>query len=923
MTGAIFGRERELAALAKLLDDVVDGPAVLALWGEAGIGKTTVWAAGLADAEARGYAVLACRAAAAEVRLSYAGLADLFADVGGDDVALLPWPQRRALDAALLRGIDDDSRSPEARAVATGFLSALDRLAVRMPVLVAVDDVQWLDEPTRRALAFAVRRCRGPVAVLTAGRDGGRPDQRGEIRPRDRARLRRVFVGPLSLGALHHVLMGNLGRSFPRPVLLRIAQASGGNPFYALEIARSLDIRKTARTTFPDSLRAVVRDHIGALEPKVQEALLVASALAAPALDLIGRACGGVDAAEVLGAAEDAGVVELSGGCARFTHPLLANGVYTEASPTTRRALHRQLSGLVDDVEERARHLALAVTGPETEALAALDAAAAQARRRGAAGAAAELLELAIGLGADDPLRRVQAAHDHFHADDPLRARDLLERAITDLGPGPGRAGALALLGTILYEVDDYAQAIDTLERAFDDAGDDPRLRAEIALELSVALNNGGRMGDGIPYVMLAVQESERVGDDGLLAEALAASAMSRFLAGQGVDEAALGRALALEDPDRRSHAVLRPSLNAALMHLWTHRVDEARAGLAGLREWCLQRGEESDLWFMSYHAITAALWSGDVETAQGLAADMTERALMAGTERLRANALGAQALVAAWVGRFEEARAVGEEAVAILTKAGMASGLLFMASTLGMLALSIGDPGGAARWLAPAAAAMVEMGLGEPACVPFLPDAAEALIALGRLAEAELLVERLETSGRGPDRAWAEAVGARTRGLLAAAAADLDAARSAYERALVAHDRLPLPYEKARTLLLLGQLQRRRNERLAARATLEEAAGAFDMVGAALWAHNARTELDRLGSRSGPVDALTPTEQRIAELAASGLTNREVATALVISPKTVEANLSRAYRKLGIRSRAQLGAWLAQRRTEDHPPDG
>lgn len=429
----------------------------------------------------------------------------------------------------MLRGTDDDSRPPEPRAVATGFLSALDRLADRMPVLVAVDDVQWLDEPTRQSVAFAVRRCRGPVAVLTAGRDGGRPGRRGEICPRDPARLRHVYVDPLTLGALHHVLMGNLGRSFPRPVLLRIAQASGGNPIYALEIARSLDIRKSARTTFPDSLRSVLQDHIGSLEPEVQEALLVVSALAAPTLDLIGRACGDMNAAEVLGAAEDAGVVELSGGYVRFTHPLLADGVYTEASPTARRALHRRLSGLVDDVEERARHLALAVTGPAAEAVTALDTAAGQARRRGAASAAAELLELAIGLGADDPLRRVQAAQDHFHADDPLRARDLLERAIAELGPGQARAAALALLGTILYEVDDFAQAINTLERAFEDAGDAPRLRAEIALELSVALNNGRRVGDGTPYVMLAVEESERAADDGLLAEALAASAMNRL----------------------------------------------------------------------------------------------------------------------------------------------------------------------------------------------------------------------------------------------------------------------------------------------------------------------------------------------------------------------------------------------------------
>ena len=143
-----------------------------------------------------------------------------------------------------------------------------------------------------------------------------------------------------------------------------------------------------------------------------------------------------------------------------------------------------------------------------------------------------------------------------------------------------------------------------------------------------------------------------------------------------------------------------------------------------------------------------------------------------------------------------------------------------------------------------------------------------------------------------------------------------------AFQRALDAHDQLPLPYDRARTLLLLGRLQRRGNERLAARATLEEAARAFDAVGAARWADNARAELDRLGARPGPVDELTPTEQRVAQLAARGLTNREVAAALVVSPKTVEANLSRVYRKLGIRSRAELGAWLVQRPAGGLSPD-
>jgi tetratricopeptide (TPR) repeat protein len=348
------------------------------------------------------------------------------------------------------------------------------------------------------------------------------------------------------------------------------------------------------------------------------------------------------------------------------------------------------------------------------------------------------------------------------------------------------------------------------------EAGHDRRLRSSIALELCVALTDAGRVSEALEHVEIAVEESARHGDDSLLAEALACWVIISFINGQGVDEPALARALALEDPDRRSHAVRWPSLNAALVYLWTHRLDEARAALAALRQRCLERGAESDLWFVCFHAATVALWSGDIDTAEQLTDDLTQRSLMVGTERVRAFALLAQAQMATWVGRVDQARAAGEEAAALLAKFGMASGSLFTAGVLGTLELSVGDHQAAARWLGPTAAAMLGAGFVEPACVRIHPDAIEALVALGRLDEAQLLVERLEASGRGPERVWAAAVGARGRGLLLAAEGHLDQALAAFERALEAHDRLPLRYERARTLLLLGQLQRRRNERQA-----------------------------------------------------------------------------------------------------------
>jgi DNA-binding CsgD family transcriptional regulator len=232
---------------------------------------------------------------------------------------------------------------------------------------------------------------------------------------------------------------------------------------------------------------------------------------------------------------------------------------------------------------------------------------------------------------------------------------------------------------------------------------------------------------------------------------------------------------------------------------------------------------------------------------------------------------------------------------------------------TLGFLDVSLGDYGAAAATLGPLAAAAAAMGYGEPTAAPFAPDAAEALVGVGRLAEAAALVDQLEHHGRRLDRAWALALGARCRSLLLAAEGDLDGAIEAATRSLREHERLPMPFEQARTQLVIGQIERRRRRKRAAAAALQDAARVFDQLGTPLWAARARAELDRVNVSPAGAAQLTPSERRVAELAATGMTNREVAGALFISPKTVEANLARIYRKLGIRSRAELGQRIAE----------
>ena len=280
---------------------------------------------------------------------------------------------------------------------------------------------------------------------------------------------------------------------------------------------------------------------------------------------------------------------------------------------------------------------------------------------------------------------------------------------------------------------------------------------------------------------------------------------------------------------------------------------------------------------------------------------------------------LWARSLVEAYSGRTEEARRGAEESMELFESAGSRSFPLWPLTTLGFIELSVGDYEAAAARLAPAAQRMISEGRREPAAdgTLFTGDAAEALAGVGRIEEADQIVTLLEERGAALDRIWAIAVGARCRGLLLAAEGAVDEAEEAVERALTAHERLPMPIERARTLLVLGRIRRRLRKRRAAKQALDEALSIFEQVDSPRWAEQARSEIDAIGLRPAATgDELTPAEARVADLVARGLSNKEVAAALVVSPKTVEAHLGRTYRKLGIRRRAELSALMAKDRT-------
>jgi DNA-binding CsgD family transcriptional regulator/TolA-binding protein len=614
---------------------------------------------------------------------------------------------------------------------------------------------------------------------------------------------------------------------------------------------------------------------------------------------------------ESLGEAEAKGIIGIDGNHVRFAHPLLAQSVYTDATAAERRAMHRSLAQTVTVPELRARHLALAASSADPETLHALDTAADDAVARGAPAAAAELAELAIRLGGDRPERLVHAAQHHFNAGDPQRAHALLDQTVHRLPSGTLRGTALNLLaGMHLYD-DNWTEAVAVLERALDDAGCSPALLVQTLIMLAFGQRMISKFDESLVSAQKAVNTAEELGDPPLISRALAMSVQLNFMYGNGIDEVSLRRALELEDLDIEGHAVFSASMVEGLILAWTGRLDDAHARMQALHQRCTERGAENDLTAVASCAALVEIWRGNFVEAARLADEVMERAEQGGGSL--AIALSMRSMAAAYVGREDDSRTDARVALAIADRTASPRLAEWPAMTLGFVEVSVGNHAEALAAVEPMMRTFKAIPGTEIMTASFIPDAVEAMITLGRSGEAEPLIVALERNGRRLDRPWMLAVGARCRSMLLAAQGDVEGAARKAREAMSEHDRLPMPFERARTLLLLGQLRRRQRQKERARATLREALQAFEAMGTLLWADRVRAELVRAEAVPTHDLALTPSERRVAELAASGMTNKDVATALFISPKTVEANLGRVYRKLGINSRAELGRVIGE----------
>jgi DNA-binding CsgD family transcriptional regulator len=898
MTDEIIGRDAELSVVQAFLDRPVEGLKALVLEGEPGIGKSTLWEAGVAAARERSFRVLVSRPAETERALPNVVLGDLFGDTAPEVLATLPAPRRRAFEAALLREEPDLPVDP--RALGVAIVTVLPVLAYGLPLMFAIDDDQWMDPSSAATLRFALRRSlRQPIVLLISRRLDGRPATALEDAV-DPAEVERLRIGPLSTGAIQRLVQSRLGIVFPRPMQLRLHEVSGGNPFYALELARtrSLDPGRDATIPWavPPSLERLVARRLDALDAPTRQALLLIAAHGRMTLGLL-RAL--EVAPHVLEAARAATVIETADNVVSFTHPLLASAIYQQMASDERRNAHRRLATALDDPVHRGRHLALGTDEPDAELAATLEAAATAAHDRGMPIAAAELAEHALRLTPPEALDQwhrcaMATARAHLEAGEASRARAIAGDLLARAPAGRRRAEALVLRS----ELEEPGAAVALLRQALAEAAGVPTLEAAIHAGLAGA----GRVTKGRAWAerhaRASLRLAERLNDDALRVNALPTLAVIRFDRGDPhaleLAERAHRLATSLADPQQLKVAIW--SLGFVLT--FSGNNERARGWLERQLDDWRDRDEQVRyelLWFLAL----VEFWSGRWRTASEYADQV--RAIGVHYGETGPDHLS-PALIALHRGEIAVARDHSRRALSLAGERLLPQ----HPAILGICDLWSGSPTAALLNLIEAEHAADVRGWDEPNLRWWRAEYAEALLQLGRIDDAAGLVADWEAAAErlGRERVLAQAV--RCRGLIAAARGDLSTAVELLEQAAERHEAVVDPFGRARALLALGVVRRRARQKRTAREALEAALAGFEALGAASWGATARAELARIGGRTR-MEGLSPSELRVAELVAEGLANREIASALFLSNATVASHLTHVYAKLGIRSRTEL----------------
>jgi len=902
----LLGRVEECAMVDGVLGQARAGASgVLLVAGEPGVGKSALLEYAVASSSGSGFQVVRAAGVEPEMELAFAGLQQLCAPLL-DGLAQLPGPQRAAIETAF--GVSAGV-PPDPFFVGLGVLGLLSAAAATRPLLCVVDDVQWLDQASARALGVAVRRLQADaVAVLLAGREPG--ELAGAAGPAE------VRLAGLADADARALLASVLPQWVDQKVIDKIVAETAGNPLALLELPRGMTPAELAggpgfagTAGLPGRIEESFRRRLELLPEPTRRLVLLAAADRAGDAALLWRACAlaGIDPVAA-GPAEDAGLVQV-GARVRFFHPLVRSAVFRAASAQERRAAHAVLAAAIDAAAHpgrRAWHRAQAAPGPDEQVAGELEASAERVRARGGVAAAAAYLERAAALTLDPQRRsaRALAAAQAWHqAGGHDRAVELVEVA---------EAGPLGELGRAQAEW----------------------LRAQI-----IFARTDGR--DGTVQLLRAAQRLDPLDRD--LARATYVDAMrAAFVSGDTLEAGRRLRALPLSQPPDATELLLH-GYGVFVTEGFPHGFDVLGQAIDAFVTAPVS-GEENIRALEAAAATARALWDGtgfDVLTARGVAL-----ARQAGALSLLPEALDLRALYCVDAGELAGAAAALDEAEAIRQATGMEpgfggdSGLLAALreeerAATGHIEQLRRQPGiggvsrraarlehafavlynGLARYPDALAAAQRshEQQPGAGGIGPALPEVVEAAVRCHQPEAAQTALEALcaHTRLRGTD--WGLGLEARSRALLASGGA----AEQLYTEAIGRLGRTPMRLPLARAHLLYGEWLRRERRRTDARVQLRTAHDLFEAMGARSFAGRARQELTATGAtahsrRNATLDELTPQEARIASLAGEGLSNPEIAARLYISKGTVDYHLNKVFRKLGIRSRAQLHRALA-----------
>src|SRR5262245_48638751 len=906
----IVSRSSELARLDDVLAALRRGQgSALVVRGEAGIGKTTLLDA-LVERAGTDTLVLRACGAESEVELAFSALTDLLQPVlsGLDE---LPPLQAAALSGALALG---PPLPGDRLAVCVATLGLLRAAAASRPVLVVLDDVQWVDASSRECVEYAARRAGGALAVVLAARD--------PLYATATVGLPELALAPLDDAGAAELLRERAPRLSP-PVEAAITEAAAGNPLALLELPAMLTAEQRAGAAALElplaaggRLQHAFAGRVDTLAPSAQRALLIAAVHAEGELTVIAAACrrARTDVAR-LAEAEASGLVRLSAERVAFVHPLVRGTVYQGASAADRRAAHAAIAGALRD-DRRVWHLAAAAIGPDEGIATKLEELGGRAEARRASASASVAFERAARLSSDTEARgrrllaAGQAASD---AGAPDRALALLEEVACEATGGEQRAVAEHLRGRMLVWRGKPAEAMRLLvEQANGAAPRDPALAAAMLADAANGGTTTNRYLEAERYARRAVRLLDEGADANARAPVLTVLGWVLTLRGRGPEARRV-----LAEAERLVDGLdylgphwpwLHLLLRARIPH---GEFEQAQAECEALAARAREAGALAALSSAVLIAADAAFRLGDWNAADDLTLEGIQLARETGQPLMAGYSLSTRARLTAARGKDEESRAAALAALVLAESLGVTTGLRFVHGALGFLHLGLDRVAEAIDEPEFAASSVEGSGHEEATIVPWAPDLIEAYARQGRADSASRVLATLARQAAATGSAVAGAAAARCRGLLDD---DFDAA---FGEALELHDRRPMPFERARTLLAYGRRLHRARRRAEARERLRQALQGFEGLQARAWARQTEAELRSAGARRRRArhsDELTPQEVRVAAAVRRGGTNRQIAAELFLSPKTVEFHLRRIYAKLDVHSRAQLVAALAER---------